>query len=208
MGQIRITGSAKEIVNADEVRYNIEFSNEEENYCKAISRTQEDVEKFLEEVEKLGIKTSMVHLDDDSIEQGIYDKEDYYRANRTLTFRCKMDVRLNNAILDIIANNDIIAKIDTSYYFSKEKEKSEELLRKALLNSKKKAELLAKTNNQRVVGIAKIEDSNSRYFEYNMLCDLQCYCGDTKRRSDDLASKEIELSETIDVTWDIEWEYR
>lgn len=110
-------------------------------------------------------------------------------------------------VSEIIDENEYSTRFQIEYELSNEDQIREELLKEALLDSKKKAEDLAEALNMTVIGVKSVE----AYSKLNgrtegiacerSICD---YMGVPQfSHSNKLQAKEKELSESIEVKWNL-----
>jgi uncharacterized protein YggE len=69
MGTIKTKGYAQKNVGTDLTECNIAFKAKETSNDKCIKKIQEECEKFLEEIKKIGIEMKDVHLEDDNLSE-------------------------------------------------------------------------------------------------------------------------------------------
>lgn len=211
MGQIKITGYAEKKYAADVIEYNVTFYGSDSKLDKAIERVSSACETFLTELGKTGIDVKDVRLERDNFGEEYHGERKMKSASRTLFFRQGFNARLTNIVNEIIRANGLDAQLSTSFSLSGMEEKKNELLREAIRDSRRKAEIIAAANDQVIKGIELVQDERYRddFYEeetramaFNDCCEEARMCKGSIM--DDLSSKEITLSQTVYVSWLIE----
>ena len=112
-----------------------------------------------------------------------------------------------NRIRQIVDENEYSIEFSLNYEMSNESEMREELIKEALLDSKKKAEELAATLGLKVVGVESLKTYNKSgkiYVAKDRMAVPARLEAPQFLRSNKLQAKEEKLSETIEVVWTIE----
>ena len=215
MSIFEIQGQAKRNVNYDIAVVSITFTEKGENSYLASKAVMRECEQFFEKLDVDGITSSNAVLGDDSVSEDRYADSSKVIANRKVEFRIAFNMEVINRIRQIIDENEYSTRFHIEYELSNEdqmtrhqaRNKKEELLKEALLDSKKKAEDLAEALNMTVIGVKSVE----AYSKLNgrtegiacerSICD---YMGVPQfSHSNKLQAKEKELSESIEVKWNL-----
>ena len=150
-----------------------------------------------------GIDITMIHLQDDSIEQKSYSEDEKVIASRTLKFNSEAKASINNFILQIIQDEHLDANVSTEYYVSNEDVLRKKLRELAIADSRENAELLALAAGKKIVGVDTIDMSNHRtrvsYAEGVAVAE-ECDCI-FKIFSKDLSMPTRKLEESVEATW-------
>ena len=203
MGKIKIQGRASKLVECDVVEFMITIHATDSSLSKAISKVREDTEKLLKSLNEMGFEMKDIHLDDDSTNKEYgKDKSSYY-CDKEISFTAQCNAALNNEVLSLIKDKKITAHMSTRYNYSKEKELRKELLKESLLDSKAKAQLLAETSNQAIIGVDEIKDKDIAEYEEMMFREVVCR-KKSDYLSDSLGASLINIEESIVVSWNIE----
>jgi len=209
MNTIKIKGYASRKANADRIRYTIGFVSKDVKASRASEQVKKQCDVFLKNMKELGFDVSKFHLDGDIIEKE-YNKEEK-KAKRTVSFELPFDPKINNAIYTIIRKEDLNVETQTGFFLSDRNRLHNELLKEALLDSKRKAELIAEANNQKVKYAELISDNkyDADYDKDFDDSDLRCgdVCGivlDDDSLSAELSARQIEEYANLYVTWVIE----
>ena len=207
MSTIKIKGYASRKVNADIIRYRITFIAKDMKVSKASERVKSQCDIFLRDMKKIGFDISKFHLDKDVVEKE-YNREEK-KVSRTVSIETVFDPKINNVMFSIIKDNDLNVETETDFFVSDVARIQEELLKEALLESKKKAELIAEANNQKVKYADQISDdkhdNNYDYYKENLRCGdaLDLDLKDDSL-SAELSAKQMDEYAYLYVTWVIE----
>ena len=113
------------------------------------------------------------------------------------------NMEFNNSIMTLIQEKQMNIDFEISYYLSNYEEIHRELMTEALADSKAKAELIATSMGQRIIGIDTLEMSD-RYRDW-MVCERERGILLPSERSpmlsDQLKAPINEESERIEVVW-------
>lgn len=209
-GIIEVKGKAERKIDADIVKYVLCFQAKDLYLSKAIETVDKHCEIFLGAIETLGVDNKRIMLLDDSIDERQYDEGNMKSVKRMIGFQINVSAAFHNALLDIIQSNDLNVQLSVDYSYSHANELAEELVKEAVINSRKMAQLIAEANHQKVIGIHRVTDD---IFDRKIF-----FCEDDdddddwneipafikKRRSDDLATKKLTISESVKIQWRIE----
>lgn len=205
MGKIKVHGNAKKEFKADTMMVDISISTAGETSAIAITKGKKETEKVLQLLVNLKFELSKVSMEHDRVSSpGRYDDDKYYHFEKEISFTSSADLALLESISDGLIKNEINATYDETFYLSNIESAKKSVLQDALLDSKKKAEIIADTLGQKVVGLesAKCDEYEEEEFEHK----VTYICQETATRS--LASRLspdiIIVDKSIDVTWNIE----
>ena len=204
MGKLMITGKAEREVCYDVVELTVTFYNDDKNSSDAIDTVIRQSENFLSIITSKGADISKIRMDEDSLERpSRYDDKRRSSARRSFTLRTAFDMKFINSISQLIRNENFNAEIDNDYLLS-----NKELLKEALDDSRKKAELIAETVGEKITGIDEMKHesiaTNIKYREFERgLSYMERYESESGY-SDELSSPVATETETVNVTWIIE----
>lgn len=211
MGVFEIHGSAQRDVNYDVAVILIEFVASEKTGFEASAKVMKDCEAFLAEIEKYGIDASAFTLVEDSVsDENSYRDNDDVSATRSIQLKMPFDMKKINGIRGLLDSEKYDSRFELEFELTNEDEIYGELLKEALLDSKKKAILLAETLGQEVKGIESVDTythSRSKRSSMDWMeceCEMAYPCEQSFSKSNSLNSKEETLSESIEVKWIIE----
>mgnify|MGYP004583446001 FL=1 len=209
MGKLMITGKAEREVYYDVVELTVTFYNDDKDSSDAIDTVIRQSEKFLSIIASNGADISKIRMDEDSLERSSrYDDKRRSSARRSFCLRSAFDMKFINSISQIIRNENFNAEIDYDYLLSNKEEIHKELLKEALEDSRKKAEMIAETVGEKITGIDEMKHesiaTNIKYREFERgLSYMERYESESSY-SDELSSPVATETETVNVTWIIE----
>lgn len=203
MGKISMTGYAEMKIKADMTRYTITFEKTGASLSECMNTVIKQCESFLGQLKEIGFDLKMIHMEgDDTSDIGFHDEQ--IKFKRKISFETNFDMKVENAIMNIIEANHYSAQISTTYLFSTEDDYREKLMKEAIEDSKRKATLAAEVINEEIVGIRDMSKRNNRLREKSNLTeskDARFVLMDVIANSDDLASPEEIISEEVSVIW-------
>ena len=209
MGKLMITGKAEREVYYDVVELTVTFYNDDKDSSNAIDTVIRQSEKFLSIIASNGADISKIRMDDDSLERSSrYDDKKRSSARRSFCLRYAFDMKFINSISQMIRDENFNAEIDYDYLLSNKEEIHKELLKEALEDSRKKAEMIAETVGEKITGIDEMKHesiaTNIKYREFERgLSYMERYESESSY-SDELSSPVATETETVNVTWIIE----
>ncbi len=210
MGKLRVVGNARKEYTCDIMYIKIDFCTRENNTSQAIDTTSSQCDRFLEIIEKKGFSVENIHIVDYNVSHKINMRDEKFEVNaeRKILLRLPYDMKMINFLSDIIKENAFKADIDVSFELSNIEKLHNELIKEAVLDSKKKAEMIAETMGQKVIGINEL-NAGDRYKNYeiqereyspsHMICETNS-CS----ISDKLKAPFHMEDESVEVEWIIE----
>lgn len=206
MGKLSITGKAEREVNYNAIEMFVTFSIHAKTTAEAVQIVMEQSEKFLELVTAAGVKMEDIHINDNSLEQDYNDDELNVVAFREMKIRLHFDMAFVNSLMDIIREQDFSVDLECNYHLTNRNEVHMELMKEAIADSKKKAEIIAEIMGQKIIGIDSVE--HSQYGNMDWMC---CKSVILREGNDNAAPLSNQLkspltteTETISVVWLIE----
>jgi len=205
MGKLTITGKAEREVSYNAVELSVTFYVRSKTTAEALRIIMEQSEKFLDLITSNGVNIKDVHIGENSIDQRYDDDELEVRASREMTIRLKFDMAFLNSLMNIIREQDFSVDLDCDYHLTNRTEIHMELLKEAIADSKKKAEIIAEIMGQKLIGIDSVEHDRHSDMEW-MCCEHEraLPCGGPPRLSNQIEAPITTESETIEVVWIIE----
>lgn len=206
MGTLTINGYAKHEYSYDSMKITIGFNAYETTTTLALEKVMNQCEEFLAVLADYGVKTEDITLGENSVENNYDDDENAADALREIIIHTAFDMKFINAIMSLIKDKGYDADIDFDYKISNLEKIHENLLKEAMLDSKRKATLIAESVGQKVVGI---DSADSTYTSHNtmdwMTCEKYRLMEDEQfAYSNKLKSPVTTESENITVTWLVE----
>lgn len=157
MGTITTEGKATRLVEYDRLVSTITFRSRDNRTSKSVKATLDDCEKFLVIMSDLGVKQDSFEAGNNSIEKDSFRDSREVVTERTVVLRTKYDLKLINAIFEVIEKKGFDADVDFSPECSNEKEIREELYKEASAASREEADRIATSLGMKIVGLEKME---------------------------------------------------
>ena len=214
MGELKIKGTAQRTVRYDRMVVCIEFTSNGDTPSQASKKVMEECENYLDRVKEKGFDIKKIALRNDSVRQqtryNTNEQIEYFEASRKVEMRIAFDMRAVNTLRRLSDDLGMNCLFQTNYELSNAQKIREELQLEALRSAKAQAEILAEAVGQRVTGLKSADKDAPRrkeeiYSEMDGL--LQCLCcgqEEPYEKTNELAAKEIELTEDIYTVWEIE----
>lgn len=210
MGKLKVIGKARREFTCDIMYIKLSFKAWGEDTSQAIATSMSQCDMFLDILEEQGIDIKMIHMSKADVSQEMYDDKLEISAEREIELRMPFDMNVFNRLSEIIKDNQLKADMNISFKLTNMLEVHEQLLKEAVLDSKKKAEMIAAAMGQRVIGIDTL-NAGERYNNYDSeekaYFDQFCHkIGETHSRSKSnrLQAPLITEYESVDVEWIIE----
>ena len=212
MGRVQVIGVAKTEHPSDQCRIKIGFEITRDTANEASRATSEYCEKLLKRLSELGIDPKQIENDFDRLDKrNEYKSESTtYQTSRSLWFSIDADMAIANAIRDVIEEEFEEAVYWFTFKTTKEPELNRELTRKAIEDSREKAEFLAQSMGCRISGIesANLSGDEDMYDAVDGPCRhvMARRIGEESSHplSDDLKPAMVELSQKVNIVWLIE----
>lgn len=212
MGKIEIKGCASRKVQCDVMEIKITFIAEARSSEMASRQVMEQCELFLEKLEGIGVDITKIKIEDDSVRKSIYREECKFNAERGICLKAEFDMTFVNVIRELLNSIKAESNIGTNFILSNSEEISAQLLKEALLDSKKKASDIAEALGQKLIGLISAnkkgrfdysDDEENERFEYPTMPS-----GDIKvlqfLKTNALQSPERTITEEIIAVWEIQ----
>lgn len=201
MSKIKVRGSSNTEYNAEILTTRITLCVTSGSSGEAVTLGKNKLENLLEAMEeRLGLKSECFSLERENVDKSYNSKE--YTFSKTICIKTDMSLKTAEDITDVLSG---FSDIDYSFgYELKDIEaKENEVLARAIKNSRLKAEAIAECTGQAVTGAEEIRyefpaEVNEQGF------DRMCFAaaGSSKmRRADKLSLPKITVSKSVDITW-------
>ncbi len=205
MGKIKINGSAKKEFKADIMKVDISISTAGETAASAINKGKKETEKLLQLLIDLGFELSKVSLKNDHVSNhSRYNEDKCYHFEKEISFTSSANLALLESISDGIIRNEINATYNETFCLSNIETAEKLVLQDALLDSKKKAEIIAETLGQKVVEIESVKCDEYERLEFGERERTLIEMPAGGSLATMLSPDTISVDKSIDVTWIIE----
>lgn len=215
---IKVTGKGKISVKPNTVRLNIEAEGVYKEYEQAVKKSTEATCILRETIEKAGLKAEdlkTVHFDIDSEYESYRDKNDDYRSRfvgykytHSMYIQFSSDNKQLGRILYELAHCNVNVEFSICYTVKDEDTVKNELLGKAVEDSKVKANVLAKAAG---VSLGEIKSIDYSWGEINIFskplnfgsCDMLLAEAEPKVYGIDIEADDIDIQDTVTIVWEI-----
>ena len=207
MSIFKIRGQAQKVVTYDIVEIEISFVAKNKDSYIASKKALEESDRFLNEVNSIGLSAETFVLSDDRTSEG-YRDDGEFKSTREIGIRVPFNMEMINQIRNILDEGRYAAEFNLNYEYSKMDELHRELLTEALRDSKANADALANSMNMKVKGIDSINVEEKEAVTMDWMeqeCTTLCRRkGSPLIESDKLKAGETCEEASLDVKWIIE----
>lgn len=207
MGKLTVMGKAEKSYTCDMMIITLSFQAYEKNTSSAVEIVMSQCERFLEILEEQGFDISNIHIGDNGVQCRKDDDngELVIEAEREIKLRLAFDMKVLNEITEIIAKNSNYVDMDVSFTLSTMAESHNQLIKEAVIDSQKKAEMIAETTGQKVIGIDTMKIGD-KYGRIQMNDEEIHYMKSSEplSRADMLKAPMYYDTNEVEVTWIIE----
>lgn len=202
MGKITTEGSASRRVSPDRMLLTVCFFQRSAEVDRSIATAHAQCEAFLAALQGAGFPLDQVRLQSDDLGRG-YDSNPSFTANRTVELRTTTDLSFATWVYEAIRRERYSATCDVRFELSDPESVRKELLAEAYRDAREKAELLAGLSGGAITGIDTISGDAEVPMARAMLCKGAGNMMDSSPNplTDSLEAAEIELRESVRVTW-------
>ena len=217
MGKIKVIGTAQRNVPYDVMNITITFNSWEKTPSAALSHVDEQCERFLSLLKEDGFDIHKLRMSDTKLSQDRVKNDDdddeeneWLRleatANIDIKISVKYDMSVLNHIKEILKKENFDADLSIYNYISNILDIHKELLKEAIEDSKAKAEIIASTMNQKIIGIAKVlfGDKYGRIETEEDFFEEHVHALRGSSLSDELSADTQTIKECVEVDWIIE----
>lgn len=205
MSVIELTSKAEREVPADMMEITVVFKASGTSSDKVSKCVMDDAERFLSKINDLGIEPDQVSLKADELVDYSYRDDKEINARRELQITTPLNVGLSNRLREILHEGGYSFLFSVEQELSNRAEIRAELLKEALLNSRKMAEDLAASMNMRVDSIESVEEESE---SLGLHCERErgisnMNVNSSYSRSDKMGAQFIKENARINVKWRI-----
>ena len=210
MGTIKTKGYAERKVPADTTEFEITFSEYDIKEEGAIQKCNDECERFLQSLTGIGIKIEDIQLHLDRISKSNYDNQRKITCTKSITFPTICNPKFNSALSQVISKGKRHVELITTNSIENDTEIKKDLLKEAILDSKRKAELIASADGRKIIGIDSVyEDGYADSWKED---DMDIKCGatpegfllDQNTLTSNLSVPKIKIQASINISWSIE----
>ncbi|MEE1362521.1 MAG: SIMPL domain-containing protein [Selenomonadaceae bacterium] len=165
---IAVTGYTSQKFECDYVTYILKFIENDEKGYKAIKEVNDNLNDFLSILQKNGFPIEEFRMD-----KNIISNDSFWESKNGVIARREIKIDLPckssnvNMMLSIIEKNKIPVMIDEFFFISNQKELENDVLDEAMKDARRKAEIIAKNSNSKIIGIHNVNVNST-----NVGCNL------------------------------------
>ncbi|MSA99317.1 DUF541 domain-containing protein [Finegoldia sp. BIOML-A3] len=211
---IRVKGKGKISVKPDTIKIMIKAEGLRWNYDETIEQSTQDTRILRDALKNAGLdpkdlKTTYFSID--SKYESYRDKNDDYKEkfvgyeyeHRTY-IKFENDNKILGKVLYELANCDVKVKFEINHTVKDKEKVKNDLLEKAVEDSTTKAKVLAKASGVKLKEILNIDYSWGEIDIYSSPMDDLMVCKAASSYDIDIEADEIDVQDTVTVTWAIE----
>ena len=161
MGNLVTKGRVIREYEAEIMTLSITFYKDGADGGYILNGVQKQCEDFLAELEKINIPPENVRLEDGGIDRRRYDSEEI-RAERKIIIKTKINIRLCTYIFSVIKKYSEAMRYSIHYSVDNKEQLSSQLLELAVEDSRRQADVIAKSLGKTVIGINSVNDKEYR----------------------------------------------
>lgn len=210
---IRVTGKGKISVKPDTIRLIIEAEGTYKEYTLSVKKSAEHINLLRDTISKAGLdpqNLKTVHFDIDTDYENYRDKNgDYQRKFIGYTYTHNLYIQFPNdneqlgKVLYQLANNEVNVEFSIKYTVKDVDALKNEMLGKAVEDSKIKAEVLAKAAGVSLGEIKTIDYSWGEIEIYSKPMDGMRLAAPIETYDIDIEADDIDVEDTVSIVWEI-----
>ncbi len=206
---IKVAGYSSLSVKPDKVEMNLNIVNVDEDYSKVVNDSRNDLSILLEQLTKIGrlsrknIKTEEFlvtpYYENKRDKDGNYERVfKGYRSSNSVIITLSMKDNLLNSVIDTILKLDFKPEFHISYLVSNLTKLKDKLLKEAVYDSKRKADIIASSADVKLDIVSIVDESINDTFG-----SVAPMVARTYTNNEALDPKDINLSYKVEVTYSI-----
>lgn len=207
MGTLRVRGTAECRFPADRFTVHIEIRSEKGSTGEAIAAGKAQTEELLKLMqERLGLAPESFRLQDEAVRQNYGDKPGY-QFTKSISTEIEADLSVLERMTSLLQTLSE-TEYHISYALSDLAEKGQQVLKQAVENSRRRAELIAAAVGQKITGI---EDVRCEYMDDddNFTDRPMMKCAGAMNEceiilADRLSKPEQTISKEVQIVWKTE----
>ncbi|NCC84643.1 MAG: SIMPL domain-containing protein [Clostridia bacterium] len=158
MGKVSVSGLATRVVPHDQMAISMTVSAKGKNLREVNLTSQKRSNSLLEALAEAGLDLAAVKLEQDTIEKTWGpDNAELLQQSRVYKLEGSLDLRLLNTVSALLSENIEDGSFRVSFARSDAQDIQSQLIREALLDSRAKAQMIADTLGQKLLGLDQIE---------------------------------------------------
>lgn len=211
---IRVKGKGKISVKPDTIKITIKAEGLRWNYDETVEQSTKDTRILRDALEKAGLdpkNLKTTHFSIDSKYKSYHDKNnDYkekfvgYEYNHRAYIEFDNDNKILGRVLYELAHCDVKVKFEINHTVKDKEKVKNDLLEKAVEDSTTKAKVLAKASGVKLKEILSIDYSWEEIEIYSETMNDLMLCEAASRYDIDIEADDIDVRDTVTITWIIE----
>lgn len=201
MSTIKVRGSSKTEYNAEILKTRITLCVTSGSSGEAVMLGKSKLESLLEAMEaRLGLGAECFLLERENVDKSYNSRE--YTFSKTITIKTDMSLKTAEDITDVLSGfSDIDYSFD--YELKDIDTKENEVMARAIENSREKAAAIASCTGMAVVGAEEIRYEYPAETSEQGMDRLFCAAkgSSLSRRADKLSLPKITVSKSVDIVW-------
>lgn len=211
---IRVKDKGKISVKPDTIKITIKAEGLRWNYDETVEQSTKDTRILRDALEKAGLdpkNLKTTHFSIDSKYKSYHDKNnDYkekfvgYEYNHRAYIEFDNDNKILGRVLYELAHCDVKVKFEINHTVKDKEKVKNDLLEKAVEDSTTKAKVLAKASGVKLKEILSIDYSWGEIEIYSETMNDLMLCEAASRYDIDIEADDIDVRDTVTITWIIE----
>ena len=216
MGKVMVLGKAEKKVAPDSCDIIITIESKKNTTALAAKENNVLCEKLLSKLQDIGMDLQKIEIVEDEVSQDrdYHSEKITYKAQKRIRVRTTADTSVINTIKSLMENDMTGVSYRMNYSVSNEMEIRRQLMKEAVMESRRKADFLAESIGSKIIGVdsanltgredvydvaenEEIENASESEGVFPYLCGA----GSTYPLSDNLKPEEIKLDAEVKIVW-------
>lgn len=205
MGRLVTKGTCVKEYEAEIMEITITFHKEGFDSKMILESVQQQCERFMLDLTEIGIKPEQVQIEDEGITKKYGESGNV--AERYITIRSKIDVRLGTYICSLIKKYSGEIRYRIQYDLDENADRIQELLKHAVEDSRRQADIIAGSLGKRVIDVESVNDPEYLQKVYykrgsdDIEPEIPDFFNSDTPLSDRAALPTVELEKEVTVAW-------
>jgi len=215
MGKVLVLGKAEKKIAPDSCDITITIESRKNTSAAALKEASVLCEQLLSKIQHIGLDLKKIDISHDSLsfESDYRSDKKYYQALKRILIHTSSDTSSINTIKSIMEEGVNGISYHLRYSIADEADIRKQLMKEAIMDSRRKADFLAESTGNRIIGVdsANLTENEDVYDvskddEMEDWCEHErvvpcCAAGSAYPLSDNLKPEEIELEAQVRIVW-------
>lgn len=216
MGKVLVLGKAEKKIAPDSCDITITLETKKNTSAAAAREISVMSEKLLSKLQNIGLDLKKIEIIQDSLSSESEYRSDkmYFQAKKKIQIQTSAESSTVNTIKTVVEDEIYGVTYNITYFVSKESEIRKQLMKEAIMDSRKKADFLAESLGIKIVGVDSAnltgiedvydvseDDETEVLYERERMALLCSGAGSAYPLSDNLKPEEIELDAEVKIVW-------